>query len=512
MPLTVKISQLPAIATPGSTDQLPISQAGTTYSGTPGQLSTDWKSILGSITAVTDNGNGSYTLTMSADNTGIIGPGTRLRTTRGTAAPNQAASLNGTTHYLNKTSPAGMTWTDDSNTGGWVKLSSYSATDMSIISRYNGTSGWRLYVAADGTVVMAGHNAGAANNSYVQSYQSVPLNKWVYVSAQLDMSAFTATTTTSYIMLDGADVPAKVVRGGTNPTALVQAGNEEVGSVNGGTSPFPGKITQVFVSSAKITQANMRIIRNQGLTAALCTTYNIASAYSLSNSTTDINTTNANNLTAQGGVTTTNADAPFGGQADGSISTTLDYAIVQTISSSSAVVQAPKGCTIATSGSISACSYATAAKPYGFPGQAYKWVIETNFRINTVQNSPVQDTWYNMSPTSGVTGGSLLAVPIGDWEIGYDALGQITGTTNTIQLNTLSTTSNSETDKDLTDRFGQAGAISSMLQKTGRKKLISLSSATNYYLNTKTDQASVTNINLIGSSATTIIRAINTNL
>ena len=74
------------------------------------------------------------------------------------------------------------------------------------------------------------------------------------------MSAFTNTPTTGYIMIDGVDVPATYTRGGTNPTALVQAGNIEVGAYNGGTNPFPGKIAQAFVSSAKITQANVRTL------------------------------------------------------------------------------------------------------------------------------------------------------------------------------------------------------------------------------------------------------------
>jgi hypothetical protein len=44
---------------------------------------------------------------------------------------------------------------------------------------------------------MYGTNTAGGNYSNVKTYQSLPLNKWVHVAAQLDMSTFTATTTTS---------------------------------------------------------------------------------------------------------------------------------------------------------------------------------------------------------------------------------------------------------------------------------------------------------------------------
>ena len=98
---------------------------------------------------------------------------------------------------------------------------------------------------------MLGFNASASNYSYVRSYQSIPLNKWVHISAQLDMSSFTATTTTSYTMIDGVDVPATVARAGTNPTSLIQAGNLNIGAINAAAF-FPGKIAQVAVYNAKL--------------------------------------------------------------------------------------------------------------------------------------------------------------------------------------------------------------------------------------------------------------------
>jgi hypothetical protein len=99
----------------------------------------DWNILNGAVgpNTVTYNGNRSYDLVFNGvDLTSVISAGQRLRTTRTVAAPTQSTSLNGTTQYYSKTSPAGMTFTDDFVAGAWVKLSSYA--DSNVISRYNG--------------------------------------------------------------------------------------------------------------------------------------------------------------------------------------------------------------------------------------------------------------------------------------------------------------------------------------------------------------------------------------
>lgn len=324
-----------------------------------------WTTGSGTISAVTNNGNRSYSLTTSADLSATISNGMRLRTTRTVAAPTQCTSLNGTTQYYSKTTPAGMTFTDDFVVSAWVKLSSYAGG--TIISRFNGTSGFNFNIATSGQAVLTGFNGGVGNNSQITSYQSIPLNKWVHITAQLDMSAFTATTTTSYIMLDGVDAPSYVARAGTNPTALIQAGDLQIGAYNGATTPFPGKIAQAAVFSAKVTQATMRGYMSQGLAG---TETSLISAYSFNNSINDLNTTNANNLTANGSAVATNADSPFGGRADGTISSTLDYGIITQASASTLTVQVPEGNTIPTSGGVSAFSYSTYKAPYGMPADS----------------------------------------------------------------------------------------------------------------------------------------------
>lgn len=465
---------------------------------------TDWTDLSTAPNTVTANGNRSYSLVFnSTDYTGLIQPGTRVRTTRTVAAPTQCTSLNGTNQYFNKTSPAGMTFTDDFVVSAWVRLTSYAAQAV-IVSRYNGTSGWRLNTETTGQVTLAGFNGGSGNYSFVQSYQSIPLNKWVHVTAQLDMSSFTATTTTSYVMIDGVDVPAFVSRAGTNPTALVQAGNLEIGSQNGGTLPFPGKLSQVAIYSAKVTQANVVATISQGLAG---TETSLISAYSFNNSINDLNTTNANNLTANGSAVATNADSPFGGNSFGNISSTLDYGIVQSSTFSTnttLVVQVPEGCTIPTSGGVTTVSYSGLKAPYGMPVNSNKWIIQMLQFATRTQGSPVANTWYNIF--------NQLYIPIGQWSVGYKctlysdraAAGDVDS-----QI-TLSTANNSQSDAitTTTNRAGGGTIITNSL--TLANYLISLSSGTTYYGNAATRVASGTN--LIVSALGDSIYAIPSNL
>ena len=323
-------------------------------------------SALGQVpNTVTPNGNRNFDLVFNGvDLTSTLTQGMKLQIARTAASPNQCTSLNGSTQYYSKASPNKLTFTDDFVVSAWVKLSAYSSTDMIIASRYNGTSGWQLLVNSTGQVKLSGFSGGAANESGVISFASLPLNKWVHVAAQLDMSTFTATTTTSYVMFDGLDVPAVVSRGGTNPTSLTQAGNLEIGTRNGGLLPFSGKIAQVAIYNAKVTQATIRASMDRGLVG---TETSLASAYSFSNSIADLNTTTPNDLTANGSAVATNADSPFG---NGGVSTTLEYAEINSavFSTNTTVnVRVSDACQIPSSGGVASVNYSTQSNPYGLP-------------------------------------------------------------------------------------------------------------------------------------------------
>jgi hypothetical protein len=367
-----------------------------------GADSAGWTVGLPAVSSVTALGNRSYTVDFADTVSNVISEGMRIRTTRTVASTQNAFSLDGSNDYYNKTSPAGMTFTDDFSVSAWVYLTAYQAGN--IASRYNGTSGWAFQVKADGTVQMIGFNAGAANYSFVKSYQSIPLNKWVHISAQLDMSTFTATTTTSYVMIDGVNVPATVTRGGSNPTALIQAGNLEIGTLNTA-EPFAGYIDQVAIYSAKVTQATHLAAMHQGLTGSETS---LISAY-VNGSVTDLNTTNANNLTAQNGATGI-ASSPFGNRAT---SSTLDYALVMKVDDDEITVQVPEGCTIPTSGGVSAVAYSTQANPYGFVSDKGRWELQALKRTDNAVSS-------NATYGAYMSGGYQLVVPsAGGWEVGH---------------------------------------------------------------------------------------------
>lgn len=383
------------------------------------------------------NGNRSYDVTYASTIAAKLSPGVRVRVQKTAVAPTQCTSLNGTTQYYSKATPNGMTFTDDFVVSVWVKISSYAGG--MIVSRWNGSSGWYLFVNSNGTVTLNGLNGGAGNFRSLQTYQSLPLNKWVHVTAQLDMSTYTASATTMYAMFDGVDVPVVLATSGTNPTALVQAGNLEIGAGNGGGNPLAAKIAQPAVYSAKVTQAVIRATISQTLSGSETS---LISAYSFNNSINDLNA-NANNLTANGSAVATNADSPFGLDANG-VPGIYDWAIVTKTSTTVATLQVPEGNTIPTTGGVTSTFYSLGRTPYGFPGQVGRWTVISILRTDTVQAAPVTGTWYN-------TGVGQLTVPIGEWDIGYTAQIYADRASGQIQISmTLSTSSSTESDHQFT--------------------------------------------------------------
>lgn len=442
-----------------------------------------WTSVGATPNTVTYNGNRSHDLVFNSTNlTSTLSAGMRLRTTRTVAAPTQSTSLNGTTQYYSKSSPAGMTFTDDFTVSAWIKVSSYAAGG--IATRFNNTSGWLFYLNANGQLIIQGDNAANTNYRRITSYQSVPLNKWVHVAAQLDMSAYTATPTTCYVMIDGVDVPGFLETSGTNPTALVQAGNLEIGSINAGNF-FPGKIAQVAIYSAKVTQATIRASMNQTLAG---TETSLISAYSFNNTINDLNTTNANNLTANGSAVATNADSPFGSQADGTVSSTLDYAIVQKVSFSTnttVTVQVPEGCTIPTSGGVSSVVYSSNKAPYGMPTQKGKWAIYSKYK--TISGTITSATYVQFP-------GMQIKLPTGEWKGGYDgSIGAYKGADVIAQgAWTLSTSTTAEINDELTGfvRAEGGSGTQSNFGPSFKAVPISTSTQTDYYLLGRCVQAS----------------------
>lgn len=461
---------------------------------------TGWSPLGAAPNTVTANGNNSFDMVFnSTDLTDTLTNGMRIRATRTVAAPNTAFSLDGTNDYYVKTTPNKMTATDDITRSAWIYLTSYAA-QATIVSQYNGTSGWSLYITTAGQVWLSGFNAGAANSRSVNSTQSVPLNRWVHVAAQLDMSAHTATTTTSYVMLDGVDVPATVSQSGTNPTAFIKAGNLEVGSQNGGTNPFPGYLDQVAVYEAKVIQATILASINRALTGSETS---LASAYS-NGSVNDLNTTTPNNLTATNGATTV-ANSPFGNRG---VSTTLEYGVVManTFSTNTTVtVQVPEGCQLPTTGGISSVDYSTQNVPYGFPRQKGRWVLSTLSLIRTAQSSPSSATAYATN--------IQLGVPTGSWTIGYMAELYVSRAAGLVDARlTLASSSASYSATSLLSGGIYANSVTDFGATITRQAPVSLTTLTTHYLNYYAAAASFTTISLLGDFTPVVVNAENAHI
>jgi hypothetical protein len=392
-----------------------------------------------------------------------------------------------------------MTFTDTWTTMAWIKLTSYPTTNTTIIGRTTaGTNdGWELYLSANTGQLFSIFRGAGATYKGANSYHTIPLNKWVHVAV-----SHTASTNTATMYIDGIQVSASAfVSGGTPPTTVTQGGSLIVGVYGTGTGTFPGKLAQVAVFSSILSAATIQSYMSQTLAGTEST---LISAYSFNNSINDLNTTNANNLTAQGSAVATNADSPFGGQANGNISSIYDYAIVHTASFSTnttLVVQVSEGNTIPSSGGVTALHYSSAKAPYGLNDGEDKWTIETIANYDLISGA---------SPSTVYTG-LLLNIPIGKYQVSYQgtvsaqraaagALGISPG---------LSTSSSTFQTNDWTSFFYQT-ASSDTYYGFSKIAYLTLTSATIYYaLLLPESLATYVSIGLRGNRGTARISARN---
>ena len=453
----------------------------------------DWTVLATAPTLQSSNGQREYVLKYTGvDYTDRLQPGTKLKIPRTVAAQTQSTSLNGTNQYWSKSSPAGMTFTNNFVVGAWVKLSSYAATNMDIVSRYNGTSGWVLRVSSAGQVQLVGINGGATNYMEFKSYQSIPLNKWVHIAAQMDMTVTTNTPTTNYIMIDGVDVPLVATRGGTSPTSLVQAGNLEIGSANGGTELFPGKIQNAFVTSAKLTQTQVRAFKDQKLTTAIATTYSMVAAYPFDGNGNDVSS-NANNLTGSGGAVATDTDTAFSTDVFG-------IATKVTLSGSDTLVTVfcPTGAGIPNE-TLGTTSYSSVRAPYGFPASRDRWNVELLLLSIVSASGGVIGTVYN-------PGGLNISAPTGDWRLLAQIQTQQISSSGMIDYYiSISTSSSVFNIRDLVAReyVTPLSGAGTRLTTTRFDKFISSSAITPYYLLLSPQQTSA-NLSLRGFYGTNV--------
>ncbi len=449
--------------------------------------------VLPAVSSVTNNGNRSYDIVFASTVASYLTPGMRLRTTRTVSAPTQCTDLeSGSSQYFSAASAGlnGMTFTDDFTCMAWIKLESYTGSVANIISRFNGTNGWRLYIAPSGQLGIIGGTTRDAT-----TYQSVPLGRWVHVAASLNMSAGTAE-----MYIDGVLVPDTVAGAGTS---LTQAGDLQIGAANS-TAFFDGKIAQAAVFTTELSASTIRSYMSQGLSGSET---NIVSAFSCNDSLLDLNTTNNNDLTANGGALMTNADSPFAQDSNGTPGGSYDYALVMKVSTTTATVQVPEGCTLPTSGGISAVDYATTGTPYGFPVDKGRWSVNCLLGSSVVATGSAASTTYSFGGTT--TNAVNLNVPLGAWKIGVR--GTITCQPNASTPDFMFGLSTSSTAwvadfSDLATRYAtpQTNGSNTHFFLFSHESDVTLTAATPYYALVRSNNALTAAQQIRGSISTTV--------
>lgn len=399
MPVTKKISALDQKASLGSTDQIPLvdNSGGTpttkyiSGSDLSGALSAsnDWKAIATSISAVTNNGNKSFTLTVDADLSSTFSPGARFKVTRETTAPTQCADLeSSSSQYANKTSPTALGLTTTATAEAWIKVESYTGSIQYIAATRSGTAAWMIFrLEADGTIGFYGTASSATTDSII-SIQSVPLGRWVHVAASMTIN------TSGQIYINGVAVPGTYTNGTT--TAFGNTGDLAIGRrPDSATEYLDARVEEVRIWNDIRTQTEIRDNMYQQLTGSEA---NLVGYWKLDGNFND-SSPSGNNLTAQNSATATTVDNAFHD---------TEYGIITDVTSSTITVFTGTDYGIPNM-TLNSPSYSTQRVPYGFNGDRNAWRVEALY-IAAVSQSGAASTWYNFAQ---------ISVPVGKWTRGF---------------------------------------------------------------------------------------------
>jgi len=155
---------------------------------------------------------------------------------------------------------------------------------------------------------------------------------------------------------------------------------------------------------------------------------------------------------------------------------------------------------------ISAFAYSGDRVPVGFPMSPAKWQVKVTDATQRTQATPSAGTWYNLNSAE------QISIPIGVWEVDYQVTAQVqdSGATQVDIYTTLSTANNTEADKEFTSLIQITGASGNPnnVMTSARSKVLDLSSKTSYFLNSKTDNSGITQLDHRNDLATLVIKAV----
>ncbi len=168
------------------------------------------------------------------------------------------------------------------------------------------------------------------------------------------------------------------------------------------------------------------------------------------------------------------------------------YGIITKVAATLLTVFFPSGTTL-NNEAITSPSYALAGvNPLNFPTDPTLWQLEATDTTLRSQNTPTTDTWYNL-------GSFNLPVGIGAWEVGYMVTPYFTrASAGAVRIGvTLSTANNTQSDAQMDTQI-ESNSLVYTSNSQHNNKLVNLSSATTFYLNTRSETAgadSIYNVN-----------------
>ena len=152
---------------------------------------------------------------------------------------------------------------------------------------------------------------------------------------------------------------------------------------------------------------------------------------------------------------------------------------------------------------ITSPQYSIAKVPLGFDPTPTLWERLATDTTQRSQGSPTSGTWYNMGSFS-------ISLGVGAWDLSYRVTRQQnSSSTSAVVYSTLSSANNSESDSEFSatsELAMSATNIAGVSWSLYARKVVLLTAATSYYLNTKTTV--VATIYARGDNAKETIRAI----
>ena len=445
---------------------------------------------------ITYNGNRSYDLVFNSnDLTDTLSNGMKLKLTRTVSAPTYMGGLfNGSSHYFTKVTCTSTlsTVTNSFTLMAHVEPTAYQASFICGRSDATPANGLWLEVNSSGQVICGVRNGGSSNYRYVNTYQSLTLNKKTHVAASWSSG-------TVEIYFDGKSVPvATATTSGTAPTTAGTGGDFSVGRMGAYAGQyFAGYISGVGVFNAVLSAATIRSYASQAL---LGSETNCIGAWSLNNTGVNQQSAGTNDLTATGGVSYT-VRSTYGNYLGG----TLEYAIITANSFSTnttLTVQVPEGCAIPTSGGVSAVAYSTNDTPYGLPRDKNRWHLISHYRVNVGQASPTANTFYNINNQH------LITAPVGAFEIVSCLAIYVTRASGiTKHYMTIATTAGNTEDNRLYTAEAESSPGTDSSHTLLATREVNNSSQTAYYANYATTGSSVVGLYVLGASSSCYIKA-----